>query len=80
MMRTLRIVWSEFIGLFVDDAAFAACIVAWIALTGLGLPRLAWPSPWPALVLFAGLAAILIESATRRARSSEAATTRDGPR
>ena len=79
-MRALETIWSEFIGLFVDDAVFAACIVLWLVVAAVALPLLALPSPWPALILFAGLAAILIESATRKARASEAAATKGGLR
>ncbi|MBU6499526.1 MAG: hypothetical protein KGJ41_16770 [Rhodospirillales bacterium] len=65
-MVWLRTILSEILGLFVDDGAFAVAILAWIAL-------LWWLAPWltPTLrgpLLFAGLAAILLESALRRAR------------
>lgn len=68
-MGTLRAIWSELVGLFIDDVGFAAAILAWLLLAGVGLPKLGLGDPWPALLLFAGLAAILVESAVRRARS-----------
>jgi hypothetical protein len=67
-MGWIRTIWAEFIGLFVDDVGFAVAILLWVLIAGLGLPRLGLPAFVPALVLFAGLVAILLESATRRAR------------
>jgi hypothetical protein len=67
-MNWLKTIFAEFIGLFVDDVAFAAAILAWVVVAALGLPRLGLPAPVPALLLFAGLVIILLESATRRAR------------
>jgi len=67
-MNWLKTIWQEFIGLFVDDMAFAIAILVWVLLTTLGLPHLNLPTPIPAILLTAGLIAILIESATRRAR------------
>ncbi|MGI4954108.1 MAG: hypothetical protein ACRYGM_20080 [Janthinobacterium lividum] len=68
-MRWFGTAWSEFIGLFVDDGSFALAIVAWLLLAWLVLPRLPLPPAWPPIILFAGLAAILIESAVRRSRT-----------
>jgi len=67
-MGLLKTVWAEFIAIFVDDVGFAVAILAWVAIAALGLPRLGLPDPLTALLLFAGLVAILLESATRRAR------------
>ncbi len=61
-------VWSEFIGLFVDDGSFAVAIVAWLAFCWLVLPRLGFAPVWLPAILFVGLALILVESALRRAR------------
>ena len=63
-MSWLNNVVRELFGLFVDDGSFAIAILVWVALLWL-LPMAA---DWRALVLFGGLAAILIESALRRAR------------
>lgn len=67
-MRGLGIVWSELIGLFVDDGTFAVAILAWLCVCWLLLPRLTLSPAWPPLILFAGLVLILVESAARRAR------------
>jgi hypothetical protein len=67
-MNWLRTIGGEIIGLFVDDVGFAIAIFAWLLLAGVGLPRLGLPEQAPPLLLFAGLLAILIESAVRRAR------------
>ena len=69
-MGWLRTIWSELFGLFVDDARFAAAILLWLAAGWLLLPRLGLPAKLPPLILFAGLAAILAESAMHRARAS----------
>ncbi len=66
-MTWLNTVWSEFIGLFVDDGSFAIAILAWLATCGLLLPRLGLASTWPPLILFVGLVLILAESAARGA-------------
>lgn len=67
-MSGLKVVWSEFIGLFVDDGSFAAAILAWLVACGLLLPRLGLGPTWPPVILFLGLAVVLAESAVRRAR------------
>jgi hypothetical protein len=67
-MSWLVAAWSELVGLFVDDAPFAAAIAAWLAASWLVLPRLAPEAPWPPLVLFAGLAVILAGSAVAKAK------------
>ena len=67
-MAWLRAIWSEFLGLFVDDAVFAGAILAWLAVSWYGLPRLRLPSGLPPAILFAGLAVILLASAIRHAR------------
>ena len=67
-MNGLKRIWAEAAGLFVDDWRFAAVILAWLVAARLVLPRLALPPALPPLILFAGLAAILLEGATRRAR------------
>ena len=67
-MTTLKAIGAELIGLFVDDRGFAIAILAWILVACLILPRLGLPPAIPALILFAGLVAILLESTTRKAR------------
>ncbi len=71
-MTSLRTIWSEFIGLFVDDGSLAAAALIWLGAAWLLLPRLPLPPAVPPILLFAGLAAILLESALRRARQGRA--------
>ena len=66
-MRWIRAVIKETWGLFVDDGVFALFIVGWLAAASM-LPRLALPPAWSCLILFAGLASILLRSALARAR------------
>ena len=67
-MNLLRTIISEAIAIFIDDGAFAAGIVIWLAVVA-ALARFA-PAfgAWDGLLLFAGLATILAESAIRRSR------------
>ena len=67
-MRWLRTVASEALGLFVDDVGYAISILAWLFAAWVLLPRLDLPPSAKGAILFVGLAAILIESAARRAR------------
>jgi hypothetical protein len=66
-MSWLNSIWSELIGMFVDDGHFALSILIWLVACGLLLPRLGLPSFLPPMILFAGLAVILARSAVRRA-------------
>ena len=67
-MKWVSAVLREVFGLFVDDGSFAGAILVWLLLVGLGLPRLEVATGWQGLILFAGLALILVVSAGRRAR------------
>lgn len=67
-MRWIKTVVSEIFGLFVDDGSFAIAILLWLVLAGLVLPRTDIPAAAKGPILFIGLAAILVESAARRAR------------
>jgi hypothetical protein len=64
----MKAVLRELVAVFVDDGAFAVAIVTWLGLMGLILPRLGLTSLWNGIILFAGLATILLESAIRRSR------------
>ena len=66
-MRWLKTILAELFGLFVDDIGFALAIIIWLGIIRLGLLRLNFPRAWNGVILFAGLAAILAESALRRA-------------
>ena len=68
-MDKLRYLGRELLAFFVDDGRLAVRVLAWLALTWLAIARLRLPAPWPALMLFTGLAAILALSALRRARA-----------
>ncbi len=67
-MGWLRTIIDECVGLFVDDVRFAGAILSWVILAGVALPRLGLPGFMPAVVLFAGLLAILVEGAVHKAR------------
>lgn len=64
----LTLIWHELWGLFVDDGIFAGAILIWLLVGWLILPRLGLPSGVPAVILFAGLATILVLGALRGAR------------
>jgi hypothetical protein len=66
-MRWLKAILAEIFGLFVDDIGFALAIIIWLGIIRLGLPRLNLPAAWHGVILFAGLATILAQSALRRA-------------
>ena len=61
---TIKVIWA----LFVDDAAFAALVVGWLALTGL-FARVGLNSSLGGALLFGGLGLILVHGALRRTRS-----------
>jgi hypothetical protein len=67
-MNWLRTVWSEFIGLFVDDYLFAVTILLWLAIAWLALPHIGLGQALPPVLLFAGLAGILVHGAIRGSR------------
>ncbi len=55
-------------GLFVDDGSLAITVLVRLALLWLLLPQLSVSLVWHGVILFAGLLAILLESALHRAR------------
>jgi membrane protein implicated in regulation of membrane protease activity len=63
---TIRRVTGGIIGLFVDDGIFAVAILVWVGVVALALPHLNVARDWSGVVLFAGLAVILVESSWRR--------------
>lgn len=67
-MSWLRTIVREIFGLFVDDGKFALLILVWLGLTAFLLPRLEWLPRWRGVIMFGGLALILIGSATRYSR------------
>jgi hypothetical protein len=71
-MKMLVLIRDELWGLFVDDGVFAGAIVVWLAVAWQVLPRLALPGALPAILLFAGLAVILVFGAIRKASAARA--------
>ena len=67
-MSWIRTILREIFGLFVDDGSFAVLILAWLGIVLLVSPHLNVPSAWEGAILFGGLALILTESVTRRAK------------
>lgn len=67
-MAWLKTILHEGYGLFVDDGSFAVAILLWLGLNWQIVPRLGLAPETRGLLLFAGLALILVESALRRAR------------
>jgi hypothetical protein len=66
-MSWLKTIVLEIYGLFVDDGTYAVAIIAWLAIAAPVVPRLDIPASADALILFAGLLLILLESTLRRA-------------
>ena len=69
VMHWLKALIFEIIGLFVDDGRLALSVIVWLGIEGWGLPRLNLPSIYHGMILSAGLAVILVESAVRSARN-----------
>lgn len=67
-MGWLKTAGQELVSVFVDDGRFALAIVVWLIVLGLGLPHVPLTAAWHGVLLFGGLAAILVESALRKAR------------
>jgi len=70
-MKWLKNILREIFGLFVDDGSFALAILIWLAVVRWAPPRLHIPSGMTGVILFAGLALILAESATRYSRRKQ---------
>ncbi|HUL06188.1 MAG TPA: hypothetical protein VLV76_07615 [Candidatus Acidoferrum sp.] len=67
-MKWLADAGRELVGLFVDDGSLALAVLAWVAIAVLAFPVLPVDRGWLAVVLFAGLALILVENLLRTAR------------
>ncbi len=67
-MRWIKSAGRELLGLFVDDASFAIAIIVWLGAVWLLSLNVLRGVGWAGVFLFAGLAAILLWSAMRRAR------------
>jgi hypothetical protein len=67
-MQWTKTVLAEVVGLFVDNGSFALAILVWLVFAWWLLPHIDLPTGVKGPILFAGLAAILMESAIRAAR------------
>ena len=70
-MHWLKTVLREILGLFVDEWSFALAILLWLAIVWITLTHLHLHAAAAGIILFAGLALILIESALRFARKRQ---------
>lgn len=68
-MNVLKTAVQEVIGLFIEDGRYAASIAAWILIAWFALPRMPVPQYVKAILLFAGFAALLLDSVVRAART-----------
>ncbi len=67
-MTWLKSIWTEGVGLFIDDGSLAVAVAAWLIACRFLLPFLKLAPAWPPTLLAAGLILILAESVIRRAR------------
>jgi hypothetical protein len=67
-MMWIKNIFREIFGLFVDDGAFALAILVWLSFMRWAMSHLTLSPAIIGIILFAGLALILIESTTRYAR------------
>lgn len=67
-MNIVRIVWKEFIGMFIDDGALAIWSLVLIAVVSILVKGVGVPPLWGALGLFAGCLLVLGESVLRAIR------------
>jgi hypothetical protein len=67
-MKWIKTILREIYGLFVDDGAFALAILIWLSFMRWTASHLRLSPATSAIILFAGLALILTESAVRYAR------------
>lgn len=67
-MNWIKSILREIFSLFVDDGSLALAILIWLALIRWTAPHRSFSGPVAGIILFAGLALILIESTARYAR------------
>jgi hypothetical protein len=67
-MKWIKTILREIYGLFVDDGAFALAILIWLSFMRWAASHLRPSLAISAIILFSGLALILIESTARYAR------------
>ncbi|HEX7341332.1 MAG TPA: hypothetical protein VF269_03555 [Rhodanobacteraceae bacterium] len=68
-MKWLHHVWQAIAGLFVDDRWLAIATLLWLLIAWWLLPRLAVPLTWQGVILFLGIAAILVWTSLRHGKS-----------
>ena len=67
-MKTFLSAMREVWGLFVEDATFTLGIIVCLTLAAFALPHIPMDPSWRGPILFALLAAVLIENVARSAR------------
>ncbi len=67
-MTWVKAVGAELLGLFVDDGRLAIGILVWLVVAALAFRHLDLPQAVPPVILFAGLAVILVHGAVRESR------------
>lgn len=67
-MKAVASALRELIGLFVDDWPTSTTVIAWLAVVAFLLPFVVARSDVRAVALFAGLATVLVGSASLAAR------------
>lgn len=67
-MKWIKNILREIYGLFVDDSAFALSILIWLGIVRWAILRFNISPTTTAIILFVGLALILVESTARYAR------------
>jgi hypothetical protein len=70
-MKWINHILREVFGLFVDDGSFALAILLWLGAVRWIVPHLNLPNGLQGILLFAGLAVILGESAARFPRQKQ---------
>lgn len=68
MKTSVERAYDQFVALFVDDASFAASILAWLAGGFICLHNFHMPAQAEAVVLAIGLGLLLAENVDRTAR------------
>jgi hypothetical protein len=68
-MNIFKAVASELLALFVDDGSFVLAVIAWVIGGAICLNRGVVPPLFEAVLLFMGIAGLLLENVTRTARA-----------
>ena len=68
-MQTIKKIFIELVGLFVEDGRFAIVILIWLGIVWILAHRMAIRTDAGGLILFSGLALILIENTVRTSPS-----------